>query len=97
MIHDPLCPCQGQPDPNDHWHDHGGDCGGCECDGIAKGRKAERDGIDAVRLRTAFNEQGYRDGQRDMLAKCIAAVEAFDDFNEYPLILAALQALEVKP
>jgi len=63
MTHDPLCPCAEHPDPNNHWHDHGGNCSGCECDGIAIGRKAERDGIN-------------RDGQRDMLAKCIAAVEA---------------------
>ena len=35
--------------------------------------------------------------RRDMLAKCIAAVEAFDDSNEYPLVLAALRALQEKP
>jgi len=35
--------------------------------------------------------------REDMLAKCIAAVERFDDCNEILLILAALRALQEKP
>jgi hypothetical protein len=35
--------------------------------------------------------------RQDMLAKCIAAVEAFDDVDEIHYILAALRALEEKP
>jgi len=39
----------------------------------------------------------FEQGQRDMLAKCIVAVEAFDDVDEIPLIIAALRALQEKP
>jgi hypothetical protein len=35
--------------------------------------------------------------REDMLAKCIAAVETFDDCNEILYILAALRALQEKP
>ena len=66
MNHDPLCWIK---NPHPHWNE----CSCCYF--IAKVREDERDSIGAVRLRTAFNEHGYRDGQRDMLAKCIAALE----------------------
>jgi hypothetical protein len=68
MTHDPLCPAMNCIDSGC------GDC--CRCGLIAKVRDGERDSVAAVRLRTVFWEQGYRDGQRDMLAKCIEAVEA---------------------
>jgi len=117
--HDPLCewstPCiHGEnqqhsrdtenlavPDATYCWM-----CGAdCLCDLIAKVREAERDGIDAVRLRTAFNEQGYRDGQRDMLVKCIALIEESVPWStenwiavdERAAILTALRALQEKP
>ena len=63
MTHDPLCPAMNCIDSGC------GDC--CRCGLIAKVRDGERDSVAAVRLRTVFWEQGYRDGQRDMLAKCI--------------------------
>lgn len=68
MTHDPLCEAT---DTSRWWES-------CYCDIIDKVRQDERDSIGAVRLRTAFNEQGYRDGQRDMLAACLAAVEHDD-------------------
>jgi len=84
MTHDPLCglaqPCdEEEPEHGYCSMQHGLYCIHCHqwciCNVIAKVCEDERDGIQAVRLRTLFNEQGYRDGQRDMLAKCITAVE----------------------
>jgi len=72
MTHDHLCP---QPVRELSRPGLTVIAGTCHCATIAKVREDERDGIQAVRLRTLFNEQGYRDGQRDMLAKCITAVE----------------------
>jgi len=96
MTHDPLCPYADRVE-DEALRDV--PCGICEL--IAKVCQDERDGIDAVRLRTAFNEQGYRDGQRDMLARCIAAVEEKDAAGtaqgwdlHISDVLAALRALQ---
>ena len=63
MTHDPLCPMVF------------GDC--CRCDLIANVRRDER--INSLRIRVRELKpyaNAYCDGERDMLAKCIAAVEA---------------------
>jgi hypothetical protein len=73
MTHDPICPQGGGASITTT--DGLGDFP-CLCNLIAKVREDERDGIQAVRLRTLFNEQGYRDGERDMLAKCIALCDS---------------------
>ena len=96
MIHDPLCWIK---NPHPHWNE----CSCCYF--IAKVREDERDSIGAVRLRTAFNEHGYRDGQRDMLTKCITLIEESVPWStenwiavdERAAILAALRALQEKP
>ena len=75
MTHDPLCPFAKWDDVDCYQHDAGVRI----CDLIAKVREDERDGIQAVRLRTLFNEQGYRDGQRDMLAKHTHAPDPWCD------------------
>ena len=94
MTHDPLCPFAKWDDVDCYQHDAGVRI----CDLIAKVREDERDGIQAVRLRTLFNEQGYRDGQRDMLARAIAAVDGLGTYgiDSSPNLgdaLAALRAL----
>ena len=98
MTHDPLCPWR-KANKTDTFETYfGGGFAVCHCDLIAKVREDERDGIQAVRLRTLFNEQGYRDGQRDMLARAIAAVDGLGTYgiDSSPNLgdaLAALRAL----
>ena len=76
--HDPLC------DPYDKCGDYkncpcsyndDGQCL-CQCDLIAKVRESQNQAD--TQMRTVFYEQGHCDGQRDMLAKCIATVEGME-------------------
>lgn len=66
--HDPLCPAINCIDSGC------GDC--CRCDLIAKVRQDERINSLGTRVRELKPyADGYCDGERDMLAKCISVVE----------------------
>lgn len=99
MIHDPLCPltsCSGLLCSGSH---------GCQCVLIAKVREDERINVLGTRVRELKPyADGYADGQRDALNRCIAAVEVVPHGgggSYYPLfrdrVLIALRALEEKP
>lgn len=71
MTHDPLCPSA--DGSNDIY---------CECELIAKVREDERDCDkhgEVIRYRCPH----YQQGRQDMLAKCIAVVEACGDDKGY--------------
>ena len=95
VVHDPLCPTVTEP------HGVGYDCEcDCLCDLIAKVREDERDKDLDYRYIAA---QAEAQGQRDMLAKCITAVEEKDAAGtaqgwdlHISDVLAALRALQEK-
>lgn len=92
--HDPLCLASGRPSA---WEPEM-----CICDVIAQVREDERlKDLDYAYIAA----QAEADGQRDMLAKCIAAVEYLHD-HEAPHdahrdalwnAISALRALQEKP
>ena len=102
MTHDPLCPQQPRDDGATLTLLDGTPVY-CACALIAKVRQDQQ----ILSLSTRVRElkpyaNGYCDGERDMLAKCIAAVEAWALENpyEYPSpnrIISDLRALEEKP
>ena len=95
--HDALCPSLNCIDSGCE------DC--CRCDLIAKVRQDER--INSLRIRVRELKpyaDAYCDGERDMLDKCIAAVDARIRPTLHPLenagigeALAVLRALQEKP
>ena len=105
MTHDPLCLASDRPTA---WEPEM-----CICDVIAKVRENEHTAReeDGPWFRSVVHgcceekQTAYADGQRDMLAKCIAAVERLLGPEDEPLrwlldretILAALRALQEKP
>jgi hypothetical protein len=114
MTHDPLCPCKPQV------IGHGSTSGdvqaaapavACQCDLIAKVRQDERINSLGTRVRELKPyANGYCDGERDMHAKCITAVEEIipddSDSGSWEATIAAawlrhavskLRALEEKP
>ena len=105
MTHDPLCPtllCNHNDKGECWWGDF--ECPNpCRCDLIAKVRQDQR----IISLSTRVRElkpyaNGYCDGERDMLDKCISAVEWSHDHNpEHAqglwLALTELRALQEKP
>jgi len=114
MSHDPLCAISGGPCCP--WM---GECDcQCTCDLIGKVRKDEADRVMSLRYQQVTGWQdmkealAWQQGQRDMLAKCIAAVDEVgnkagswrpsdqpseDYFVAVVDAIAALQALQEKP
>jgi len=79
MTHDPLCPPMNKHHIYCPVWDFDNECDDCcRCDLIAQVLSDEQKGIiGSVELAAIgqANQQAYREGQRDMLAKCITAVE----------------------
>jgi len=86
MTHDPLCglaqPCdEEEPEHGYCSMQHGLFCIHCHqwciCNVIAKVREDERASLTAEWMSNHGEKWEFAAGQRDMLAKCIAAVEAY--------------------
>ena len=81
MTHDPLCPWR-QAEESDTALGFLAGAAVCECDLIAKVRQDERFDSLGTRVRELKPyADGYCDGERAMLAKCIAALED-DSFHD---------------
>ena len=108
MTHDPLCPWSAPKCA--FCRDTDCTCDDCSCDLIAKVRAEYKDAIAVTENAFRGAEQawyragvtaGYEQGKRDMLAKCIAAVETRinvgDRFIVAEHVLYELRALQEKP
>ena len=105
MTHDPLCPWR-KANKTDTFETYfGGGFAVCHCDLIAKVREDERRKADGQSVILSSDcEKQIAEAGRDMLAKCITAVDARIRPTLHPVenagigeALAALRALKDKP